>query len=202
MVNRILGAVVSSLARLACNSQRGSGVAEAAMLSLLAASGIFATTVITSGDTLMEQLENVVNGSMNRIGGTMEVRGSVIVRASGAPLKAESIEFTLGTFGELQGISTDPASGGMTVSYHDTQAAAANVPYTVRFGSGNNGDTLLDGGELMTVTVRVADLEAIAGAEVMRPGKRWTLELHVPDGPSLEFSRVQPGILSPVMAQR
>ena len=172
------------------------------MLSLLATSGVFATTVITSGDALMDQLDQVVHSSMNKIGGTLEVRGSVIVTATGAPLQADTVQFSLGTFGELPAISTRPEDGGMTVSYYDNAAFAANVPYSVRFSPGNNGDALLDGGELMTVTVRVSDIEAVAGKDVLLPGKRWTMELHVAQGPSLEFSRTQPAILSQVMAQR
>jgi hypothetical protein len=202
MLGRLVSGLSSRLSHLLSDGQRGYGVAEVSMLSLLAAAGVFATTVITSGDALMEQLDRTVQGSMHKIGGAMEVRGTVIVRASGAPLKADTIQFSLGTFGELKAIPTASEPGALTVSYHDTESFAANVPYAVTFSPGSNGDAMLDAGELVTVTVRVADIEAIAGRAVMPPGKRWTLELHVPDGPSLEFSRMQPGILSPVMAQR
>ena len=172
------------------------------MLSVLATSGVFATVVITSGEEAFEQLQQVTHRGLAKVGGTMEVRGSVIVTAAGAPLNADTIQFSLGTFGELPGISTRHEDGGLTLSYHDGQAVAANVPYSVRFSPGNNGDALLEAGELMTVTVRVSDIEAAAGKPVLLPGKKWTLELHVPDGPSLEFSRTQPSILTPVMAQR
>jgi hypothetical protein len=202
MLSGLINGLVSRLCNLTRYGQRGTGVAELAMLSLVATSGVLATTVITSGDALMDQLDRVVHSSMNKIGGTLEVRGSVIVTAAGAPLQADTVQFSLGTFGQLPGISTRPEDGGMTVSYYDNNSVAANVPYSVRFSPGNNGDALLDGGELMTVTVRVSDIKAVAGKDVLLPGKRWTLELHVPDGPSLEFSRVQPAILSPVMAQR
>jgi hypothetical protein len=202
MLSGLLGGLLSRFCRLACNGQRGTGVAELAMLSMLATSGVFATAVIASGDEAFEKLQGVMHQSFNRVGGTLEVRGSVIVSATGAPLQADTIQFSLGTFGQLPGISTRPEDGGMTVSYYDNTAVAANVPYSVRFSPGNNGDALLDGGELMNVTVRVSDIEAVAGKHVMLPGKRWTMELNVPDGPSLEFSRAQPAILSPVMAQR
>ena len=59
----------------------------------------------------------------------------------------------------------------MTVTYYDSTAFAANVPYSVRFSPGNNGDALLDGGELMTVTVRVSDIEAVAGRTCCCPAK-------------------------------
>ena len=202
MLSGLVEGLFSRLCKLTREGQRGTGVAELAMLSLLAASGIFATTVVTSGDALMEQLDRVVHSSMNKIGGAMEVRGSVIVTASGAPLQPETVQFSLGTFGELPPIGTNPEQGGMTVSYHDGTSVAFNVPYSVRFSPGNNGDASLDSGELMTVIVRVADIEAIAGKDVLLPGKKWTLELHTPEGASLEFSRTQPAILTPVMAER
>jgi hypothetical protein len=202
MLSGLLSVLFARISKLSRNSQLGTGVAELAMLSTLAAGGIFATTVITTGDQMIEQLDQVVHSSMNKIGGAMEVRGSVIVTASGAPLRSETIQFSLGTFGQLPPIGTRPEEGGMTVSYHDDRSVALNVPYTVRFSPGNNGDSLLDSGELMTVTVRAADLEAIAGQRVLLPGKRWTLELHTPAGQSLEFSRTQPSILTPVMAER
>ena len=202
MLSDLFNGLTSRLCQLARFGERGTGMAELTMLSLLAASGVFATTIITSGDELMEQLDRVVHSSVQKVGGAMEVRGSVIVTATGAPLRPDTLQFSLGTFGELAPIATDPEQGGLTLSYHDSTAVALNVPYSVRFSPGNNGDSLLDGGELMTVTVRVADIEAIAGKSVLLPGKKWTLELHVPDGASLEFSRTQPSILSPVMAQR
>lgn len=202
MFSGLINGLLSRICKLTRNSQIGSGVAELAMLSTLAAGGVFATTVITSGDAMMDQLDRVVHSSMNKIGGTMEVRGSVIVTATGAPLQPETIQFSLGTFGELPPIGTRPEDGGLTVSYHDLTAVALNVPYSVRFSPGNNGDASLDGGELMTVTVRVSDIEAIAGKDVLLPGKKWTVELHAPNGSSLEFSRRQPPILSPVMAQQ
>jgi hypothetical protein len=202
MLSGLISGLLGRFAKLTHNSQLGTGVAELAMLSTLAAGGIFATTVITTGDQMIEQLDQVVHSSMNKIGGAMEVRGSVIVTATGAPLKSDTIQFSLGTFGQLPPIGTRPDEGGMTVSYHDGSAVALNVPYSVRFSPGNNGDALLDSGEMMTVTVRASDLEAIAGQRVLLPGKRWTLELHTSAGQSLEFSRVQPAILSQVMAER
>ena len=202
MLSGLINGLLSRIFKLTRNSQLGTGVAELAMLSTLAAGGIFATTVITTGDQMMEQLDQVVHSSMSKIGGAMEVRGSVIVTATGAPLQSDTIQFALGTFGQLPPIGTRPEDGGMTVSYHDSTSVALDVPYKVHFSPGNNGDTLLDTGELMTVTVRASDIEAIAGQRVLLPGKKWTLELHTPAGQSLEFSRTQPSVLSPVMAQR
>jgi hypothetical protein len=199
MFSGLVQGLLSRFCDLAQQGQRGTGVAELAMVSVLAASGVFATTVITSGDALMEQLDKVVHSSMNKVGGAMEVRGSVVVTASGAPLQPETIQFSLGTFGQLPPIGTRPEEGGLLISYLDNTAVAQNVPYIVRFSPGNNGDALLDGGELMTVTVRVADIEAIAGKDVLLPGKRWTLELNVPDGAALAFTRTQPSIYTAVM---
>ena len=48
---------------------------------------------------------------MNKIGGTLEVRGSVIVTATGAPLQADTVQFSLGTFGQLPAISPGPKTG-------------------------------------------------------------------------------------------
>src|SRR3954463_8210230 len=165
MLTSLIDALVTRFVALLKTSQRGSGVAELAMLSMLATSGVFATAVITSGDEAFDKFQGVMHSSLSQVGGTLEVRGSVIVTATGAPLKADTVQFSLGTFGELPAISTRPEDGGMTVSYHDNAAFAANVPYSVRFSPGNNGDALLDSGELMTVTVRVADIEAVAGRE-------------------------------------
>src|SRR5215207_5171887 len=108
MISGLINGLLSRVCKVTRNSQIGSGVAELAMLSTLAAGGVFATTVITSGDAMMEQLDRVVHSSMNKIGGTMEVRGSVIVTATGAPLHPDTIQFSLGTFGELPPISTRP----------------------------------------------------------------------------------------------
>ena len=53
MLTGLIKGLLGRFGRLTHNGQLGTGVAELAMLSTLAAGGIFATTVITTGDQMI-----------------------------------------------------------------------------------------------------------------------------------------------------
>jgi archaellin len=163
---------------------------------------VFATALIENGTISADRFNEVMHRGLDHVSGSMEIRGAVVVTASGAPLQNDTIQFTLGTFGTMPAIAMDPAQeNGLAISYRDTNAIAQNVPYTARFGQSGNGDDKLDDGEVVTITIKVSDLQQIAGKPVLPGGKRWTLDLETAGGASLEFSRTQPSILTPVMAQ-
>src|SRR5690348_3196658 len=95
----------SGLLRLASAGERGTGITELAMLSFLASSSVLATAVISSTDVSIDKFTSVFNRGINEVSGAMEVRGAVIVTAKGAPMKADTVQFSLGTFGDMQPLS-------------------------------------------------------------------------------------------------
>jgi archaellin len=195
-------AMIRPLIRVVRSGEAGVAGAEIALLSVALSGGVFATAIVGNGTLSVDRFNEVMHRGLERVSGAMEVRGAVVVTATGAPLHSDTIQLTLGTFGTLPPIALNPSQeGALVISYRDSDAIAQNVPYTARFGQASNGDNNLDAGELVTIVIKVSDLEQIAGRPVLALGKRWTLDLQTPQGASLEFTRTQPSILQPMMAQ-
>lgn len=183
-------------------AEHGLAGPEIALLTMALSGSIFATAVVQDGTFSADQLASVFQSSLDHVSGSMEVRGAVVVTATGMPLAPDTIQFTLATFGQMPPLIMDPAEpGGLVISYRDANAVAAAVPYNVRFSAASNGDNRLDDGETATVSIKVSDLESIAGRPVLSLGKRWTLDLESANT-SLEFTRTHASILQPVMAER
>jgi hypothetical protein len=201
---RAVGALVvaTSKVRRWLGAEHGLAGPEVALLTMALSGSVFATAVVENGTISADRLASVFQSSLDHVSGSMEIRGAVVVTATGAPLAPDTIQFTLATFGQMPPLTMNPAEpGGLVISYRDSNAVAADVPYSVRFSAASNGDNRLDDGETATVSIKVSDLESIAGQPVLPLGKRWTLDLQSASA-SLEFTRTQASILQPVMAER
>lgn len=170
------------------------------LVSFLAAASTLAGVIVTTGEFSAKQLEDVFHLGITRSSGSIEVRGSVIATASGAPLSVDSIQFSLSTVGRVDGLSLDPLATGdrLIISYSDGSFYAPDVPYGVRFLSGN-GDNLLDTGEVAQIVIKASDIKN--GDEQHSPvvNTRWTLELVSPIGGVVDVTRLLPPVLGRVM---
>ena len=158
------------------------------------------TVAITSGQLGADQLDQVFRASLGRVSGTLEVRGSVIVVASGQPLAVDRIQVIVGTSGAGDPVPLDGTSttGRLVVSYCDSGAYDADVPYTAVEIVGN-GDGLLAPGETAQLTIRLPDVDRAIGPPSIGPNSRWTLELQAPIGGTVDITRTMPPVLDRVM---
>jgi hypothetical protein len=170
-------------------------------LTLAGTTTAVATVTVASDDFSFNDLDTLVHQSVDRIGASLEVRGSIIARSGADGPAVDSIQMTLGTFGQGTPVLLDPATPAdqrLEIDYSDANSYVADVPYTVRM-LGGNGDTSLDPGELVILTVDVSALPALDGTAPLTGGQRWTLQLIAPIGGTVEISRTLPPILQPVM---
>ena len=171
-----------------------------ALVGLVGTALVLSAVVVRSGKYGAGELDQVFRTSLGRVSGTLELRGSVIAIASGQPPAVDSIRFVVGAAGEGDPVPLDGASTAdrLVVSYRDSTAYDADVPYTAREIAGN-GDGLLEPGESAQLTVRLADIDSEAGPPSMGPDSRWTLELQAPIGGTVEITRTMPPVLDRVM---
>src|SRR3954470_5051771 len=102
------------------SAERGMAGTGIAMLTMALSGSVFAGAIVENGDISTERFASVFQSSMNHVSGSMEVRGAVVVTATGAPLAPDTIQFTLATFGQLPPTAMDPAqTGGLVISYRD-----------------------------------------------------------------------------------
>ncbi len=184
------------------SAEAGVATASLVMLTVAGTTTAVATVTVASDDFSFDDLDALVHQSVDRIGASLEIRGSIIAHSSADGRTVESIQMTLGTFGQGTPVlldATAPADQRLEIDYSDATSYVADVPYTVKF-LGGNGDTSLDPGELAVVTIDVSALPATDGTTPLTGGQRWTLQLIAPIGGTVEISRTLPPILQPVMS--
>ncbi|HEX5140827.1 MAG TPA: archaellin/type IV pilin N-terminal domain-containing protein [Dehalococcoidia bacterium] len=165
------------------------------LIAFVVVATVFAFVVLTTGIFSAERGKETVFAGLQKARGTMEVRGGVLVRAT--PPNVDSIEFTVGTTAGGDPIPLDPAATSLrtVIAYRDADMADNDVPYTVTVILGDT-DSLLEPGELFTVTVNIAD---ITPAPTITANSRWTLELQTPVGAVVDLTRSMPGELDSIM---
>jgi hypothetical protein len=174
------------------SAERGVATFVAAIFALIATGTTAATLTLASGDVNFEAVGDVVEGSISRVSGTLEVRGSVIARSENS-VTVSSVQVPVRLYGEGPGLSFDAADPErLVIAYHDDGFYNPDVPYTVQMLTGN-GDGQLDPWETALITIDLSQAE-LSGAE------GFTLELSAPVGGRVIVQRRLPAILQPVMS--
>jgi archaellin len=125
----------------------------------------------------------------------MEVRGGVIVTATGGV--PDKIQFAIATTAGGDSIPVDPTAttNRMVVAYRDASTVANDVPYTADDVIGD-GDALLEPGELKLVVINISDINP---APTLVANSRFTLELQTPVGAVIDITRSLPAAIDDVM---
>ena len=167
------------------------------LIAFVVVATVFAFVVLTTGIFSSERGKETVFAGLQKARGTMEMRGGILVTATGAPLVSNTIQFAVATTAGGESIPLDPlATTNRTVlAYRDATVVDDDVAYTVTPILGD-GDTLLEVGELMIVSI---DIATISPAATIAANDRWTLEVQTPVGAVLDITRSMPAELAPVM---
>jgi archaeal flagellin FlaB len=101
---------------------------------------------------------------------------------------------------------TTPASfiNKLIISYIDAYHVYPSLPWTMEMVNANNGDSMLDPGELAQITVDLSyvNSKAASTAEKMGPYHSFTLEIKPPDGSVLTVERTLPSRVSSLINLR
>ena len=167
------------------------------LIAFVVVATVFAFVVLTNGIFSSERGKETVFAGLQKARGTMEMRGGILVTAAGAPLVSDTIQFAVATTAGGESIPLNPlATTNRTVlAYRDATVVDDDVAYTVTPILGD-GDTLLETGELMIVSI---DIATISPAATIDANDRWTLEVQTPVGAVLDITRSMPAELAPVM---
>ena len=188
-----------TLLRRAVQEEQGITGLETAiiLIAFVVVATVFAFVVLTTGIFSSERGKETVFAGLQKARGTMEIRGGILVTATGAPLVSDTIQFAVATTAGGESIPLNPlATTNRTVlAYRDATVVDDDVAYTVTPILGD-GDTLLEVGELMIVSI---DIAAISPAATIGANDRWTLEVQTPVGAVLDITRSMPAELAPVM---
>jgi flagellin FlaB len=168
------------------------------LIAFVVVATVFAFVVLTTGVFSSERGKETVFAGLNKARGSMELRGGVVVTATGTTLAVDDIQFAVSTAAGGDPIPLDPvATNNRTViAYRDASVVDNDVTFTVTSVVGD-GDTLLEPGELMTINVDAPT--GISPAPTLAANNRFTLEVQTPVGAVLDITRQLPAELATVM---
>lgn len=170
------------------------------LIAFVVVATVFAFVVLTAGVFSSERGKESVYAGLEKARGTMELRGGVVVTATGCPAACavDKIDFAVAATAAGAPIPLNPVdpNNRTVIAYRDDATVDHDVVYTVTTIAGD-GDTLLEQGELMIISIDRAT--GIDGPPTMTGNTRFTLEIQTPVGAVLDITRQLPTELADVM---
>ena len=168
------------------------------LIAFVVVATVFAFVVLTTGIFSSERGKETVFAGLEKARGTMEVRGGVVVTATGTVLAVDDIQFTVATTAGGESVPLDPAATNnrTVIAYRDASTVDNDVTYTVTSIVGD-ADTLLEPGEVKVINIAVP--AGITPAPTMDANDRFTLEVQTPVGAVVDITRQLPAELAEVM---
>ncbi len=169
------------------------------LIAFVVVATIFAFVVLTTGVFSAERGKETVFAGLEKARGSMELRGGVVVTASGTTLAVDDIQFAVANTagGEPVPINPSGTTNRTVLTYRDDNIVDNDVTYTVTNIVGDT-DTLLEPGELKLITIDVNG-GGITPVPVLDPNERFTVEVQTPVGATLDITRSLPPELRAVM---
>jgi flagellin FlaB len=192
--------VLRLFSRTARDEQGITGLETAIILiAFVVVATVFAFVVLTTGIFSSERGKETVFAGLEKARGTVELRGGVVVTASGTTLAVDEIQFAVSTTAGGEAVPMDPdATDNRTVlAYRDDSVVDDDVVFLATDIVGDN-DTLLEPGELKVISIDVAGGD-IDGSPSIDANDRWTIEVQTPVGAVVDITRQMPAELDAVM---
>ncbi len=195
MMKRLL-----STLRLGHRQEKGITGLETAiiLIAFVVVATVFAFVVLTTGIFSSERGKESVYAGLMKARGTLELRGGVVVSATGCPATCvvDDISFAVANSAGGEPVSLATSGDNRTIlAYRDDSTIDNDVDYTITVVVGD-ADTLLEAGEMFTVLIDQTD---IAGTPALGVNKRFTIEVQAPLGGVLDITRQLPAELGTVM---
>lgn len=121
----------------------------------------------------------------------LQLKGSLIARSHDNAVT--DLVFTVTNTEGSQPINL--AASPFTISYHDQHQRFTNLPWTWRFQGQNNGDKLLQSGELLQLSIPLSAIPQVT----LGSNTAFVVEITPPQGAILSIQRTTPANLAPII---
>lgn len=163
------------------------------LIAFIVVASVFAFAILSAGSASTEKAQQGINAGLEGVQSSMAVKGAVI--AEGAAGEVTDVVFTLSLVsgGDPVDLTALAADRKMIIGYRDATQLLNNVDWTALWIGSDDGDTLLEDGELAEITVTGV------GAAALGPNTAFTLEVKPPTGAVLQINRTTPASIEAVM---
>lgn len=182
------------------NNENGITALETAiiLIAFIVVASVFAFTILSAGTFSTERGKEAVYSGLGEVQSSMEVKGSIIATAAvtGTTTAAmDTLVFTVGNVVGGEPLDLNTTTPVMVVNYVDESQFVNNVAWTTNWIVSNDGDELLDKGELVEITVQLdGNLTNDLGINT-----QFSLEMKPPKGSALSVQRTTPAYFDAVM---
>lgn len=174
------------------------------LIAFVVVASVFAFTILSAGTFSTERSREAVYSGLEQISSSMEVYGSVVAEANPAKTQVVTMTFTLANVAGGAGVNitgTNHASGNtnnvVVMSYRDSSQAISELEWDVSFIGSDDGDWLLEEGELAEVEVI---LNSAGNGITLAENTQFQIEVKPPQGGVLPILRGTPPSLDSVMS--
>jgi archaeal flagellin FlaB len=174
------------------------------LIAFVIVASVLSYVVISAGLFSSQKAKAAVNAGLAQTGCTLELKGNVVALLDNATGAVETVSFTVGVVPGGSAIDltdypvgTASPSSRLTISYSDAVQQVASLFWEMKIINLNNGDDMLDPGELAVITVNVekANYAAEMTAD-LKAGVTFNLDVTPPDGSVLPIERKMPSRVS------
>jgi len=186
---------------------RGLSALETAivLIAFVVVASVFAFTVLSAGTFSTERSKEVVYAGLAEVRGSLELKGSVLADSDGTKVTAivftvanvaggEPIDFTAPNDANSDGLADSGSNNKVVISYRDKNQRRSDLAWSVTWRGTNDGDDLLEDGELAEITVSMNAITPTLGANTT-----FAIEVKPPQGAVLVIERTTPPNLDTVM---
>ncbi len=198
------------MARTNCfKNERGQTALETAiiLIAFVVVASVFAFTILSAGASSTEKSEGAIAAGLVGVQSSMSTRGSIIAMGDAAtpPTYVDNVTFNLALVSGGDPVDLtpdDPATAAafenvVVISYRDTAQVENQIPWDVAWVGQNDGDNMLEAGELAEITIDLSGLTPALG-----PNTAFTLEVKPPTGAVFQLNSTTPAAIEPVMELR
>lgn len=193
-------------------NERGQTALETAiiLIAFVVVASVFAFTILSAGASSTEKGEEAIYAGLEGVQSSMSTRGAIIATGdtTADPKVVETVVFNLALVsgGDPVDLTPDDATTAeaenvVVISYRDGSQVVNEIPWTLDWVGQNDGDTMLEQGELAEVTVDLSvgdpGLTTALGANT-----EFTIEVKPPTGAVFQLNSTTPAAIEAVMELR
>ncbi len=168
------------------------------LIAFIVVASVFAFTILSAGTASTESGEEAIYSGIEGVQSSMSIRGAVIAQDLGSG-NVDSIVFTVASVsgGDPMDLTDTSGDNVVVIGYRDEAQFVNEVDWALGWVGANDGDTLLENGELAEITV---DLTALGTP--LSTTTEFTLEVKPPQGAIFSITRTTPASIETVMELR
>ncbi|GIV76264.1 MAG: flagellin [Litorilinea sp.] len=194
-MNMMLNRLLKRLQR----DERGITALETAiiLIAFVVVASVFAFTILSAGTFSTERGKEAVYAGLSEVRSSIEIKGSVVISSSspGPTGTVDAVVFTVASAaaGEPIDLNYDPTERVVVIDYRDATQRHTDVDWSVEWLGQNDGDTLLERGELAEIIIDL-DSQGIT----LGPNTDFIIEVKPPAGAVFSIQRTTPAYIETI----